>query len=68
MYLLSLTFLYSLTLFKSHDFVKLLFRQIITFLGTFVGFESKLSPNDIHCFVVYKPVALMMGLISSELT
>lgn len=67
MWLLSLTFLYSLALFKSHGFIKLIFRQIITFLGTFVGFESKLSPNDINYFVFYKPVALMMGLISPEL-
>lgn len=41
--------------------------KIITFLGTFVGFESKLSPNDINYFVFYKPVSLMMDLISPKL-
>lgn len=41
--------------------------KIITFLDTFVGFESKLSPNDINYFVFYTPVSLMMDLISPKL-
>lgn len=30
----------------------------ITFLDTFVDFESKLSPNDFKFFVFYKRVSL----------
>lgn len=32
--------------------------KIITFLGPFVDFESKLSPNDFKYFVLYNLVSL----------
>lgn len=60
MYLLSLTFLDSLTLNRM-ILLRLYLGRIIPFLGTFVGFESKLGPHDIN-FCILRTSSINDGL------